>query len=167
MKTFENVHHVEINFFFRSRFLKLRLFNWDLAVSRFLSRLSRFLRFVEICQDFQDLLRLFEIYRDISTLSRLFEVLHHQKSSQIEKSWLRNRIKLTNSRSRSKQTVKICQKCHVLTYFLISIETSRLSRLRFWKCQDFLDCWDQPFTSVEIKSLNRDHVETNWDPHAY
>ncbi len=182
MKTVKNVHHVKINFFFsRSRFLKSRLFNRDLAASRFSSRLSRFLRFVEICRDFQDLLRLFEIYRDISTLSRLFEVLHHQKSSQIEKSRSRNRIKLTNSHSRSRQTVEICQKCHVLTYFSISIETfetgrwcrdkiietSRLSRLRFWKCRDFLDCWDQPFSIVKIESLDRDHVETNRDPHAY
>jgi hypothetical protein len=149
LKTVENVHHVEINFFFSwSRFLKSRLFNRDLAASRFSSRLSRFLRFVEICRDFQDLLRLFEIYRDISTLSRLFEVLHHQKSSQIEKSRSRNRIKLTNSQSRSRQTVKICQKCHVLTYSSISIETFETGR---W-CRDkikisqsrsrLLDCRD-------------------------
>ena len=68
-------------FFSRSRFLKLRLFNRDLAASRFLSR----------CRDKS---RLFKIYRDISTLSRLFEVLQDQKSRQIYKSRSRNVIKL-------------------------------------------------------------------------
>ena len=86
----------------------------------------------EICRDFQDLLRLFEIYRDISTLWRLFEVLQHQKSQQIEKSRSRNMIKLTNSRSRSRQTVKIYQKCHVSTDFSISIKTFETGR---W-CRD-------------------------------
>ncbi len=126
----------------------------------------------EICQDFQDLLSLFEIYRDISILSRLFEVLLHQKSCQIEKSRSRIRIKLTNSWSRSRKTVEICQKFHVIETFETGrwcrdkIEISRSSRLTFWNCRDFLDCWDQPFSSVEIGSLNRDHVETNRDPLA-
>jgi hypothetical protein len=57
-------------FFYWSRFLKSRLFNRDLAGSRFLSRLSRFLRFSRFVETFWDLSRLFEIYRDISTLSR-------------------------------------------------------------------------------------------------
>jgi hypothetical protein len=151
-------------FFFSVEIFKIETFQSRLGcVKIFFETVKIF----EICQDFQDLLRLFEIYWDISTLSRLFEVLHHQKSSQIEKSRSRNRIKLTNSRSRWRQTVEICQKCHVLTYFSISIETFETgrwcrdkikisqswSRLRFWKCRDFLDC--------------RDHVETNRDPHAY
>ncbi len=96
------------------------------------SRLSRFLRFVKT---FWDLSRLFEIYRDISTLSRLFEVLQDQKSRQIEKSQSRNVIKLTNSRSRSRQTVEICQKCHVSTDFSISIETFETGR---W-CRDKIE----------------------------
>jgi hypothetical protein len=114
-------------------------------IETFQSRLG-WVKIFKICQDFQDLVRLFEIYRDISTLSRLFEVLHHKKYRQIEKSRSRNRIKLPNSRSRSRQTVEICQKCHVLTDFSISMETfeagrwcrdkieisqSRSSRLRF------------------------------------
>jgi hypothetical protein len=78
---------------------------------------------VEINRYFQDLSRLFKIYQDISTLSRLFEVLQGKKSRQIEKSWSRNVIRLTNSRSRSRQTVEICQKFHVSTDFSISIET--------------------------------------------
>jgi hypothetical protein len=134
------------------------------------------------CQDFWDLLRLFEIYWEISTLWRLFEVLQDQKSRQIEKSCLRNVIKLTNSRLRSRQTVKICQKCHVLTDFSISIETfgtrrwcrdkieiSRLSRLTFRKCRDFLDCQDcqdRLSASVKIESLDRDAIDINWDPQA-
>jgi hypothetical protein len=79
--------------------------------------------------------RLFKIYRDISTLSRLFEVLQDQKSRQIEKSRSRNVIKLTNSRSRSRQTVKICKKCHVSTDFSISIETFGTGR---W-CRDKIE----------------------------
>jgi hypothetical protein len=134
--TFKNVHHVEINFFFsRLRFLKLRLFNQDLAASRFISRLSRFVRFVKICQDFRDLSRFLRFLRFVETfqdLSRLFEVLHHQQSWQIERSRSRNRIKLTNSGSRSRQTVEICQKCHVSTYFSISIKTFETGR---W-CRD-------------------------------
>ncbi len=100
------------------------------------------------CQDFWDLLILFDIYWEISTLSRLFEVLQDQKSWQIEKSCLRNVIKLTNSPSRSRQTVKICQKCHVSTNFSISIKTFGTGR---W-CRDkieisqsrsrYLDCRD-------------------------
>jgi hypothetical protein len=42
-------------FFSQSRFLKLRLLNWDLASSRFLSSLSRLSRLIEIfkiCRDF-------------------------------------------------------------------------------------------------------------------
>jgi hypothetical protein len=139
-----------LTFFSRSRFLKSRLIFVEI-----------FIEIVETnrdCWDFWDLSRLFEIYRDISTLSRLFEVLQDQKSWQIEKSWSRNVLKLTNSLSRSRQTVEICQKCHVSTDFSISIETfgtgrwcrdkidiSRSSRLTFWNCQDFLDCQDWLF----------------------
>ncbi len=65
-------------------------------------------------QYFQDLSRLFEIYCYILTLA--------QKSWRIEKSRLRNMIKLTNYQSRF---VEICQKFHVSTDFSISIKTSR------------------------------------------
>jgi hypothetical protein len=127
-------------------FFSVEIFEIEIFQSRFIF-VEIFIEMVETnrdCQDFQDLSRLFEIYRDISTLSRLFEVLQDQKSRQVKKSRSRNVIKLTNSRSRSRQTVKICQKCHVLTDFSISIETfgtgrwrrdkieiSRLSRLTF------------------------------------
>ena len=119
MKTVENIHHVEINFFFFS----VKIFK----IKTFQSRLGC----VEInrdCRDFQDLSRLFEIYRDISTLSRLFEVHQGKKSRQIEKSRSRNVIKLTNSRSRLRQTVEICQKCHLSTDFSVSIETFQTFR---------------------------------------
>ncbi len=141
----------------------------------------RFVKINQDRQDFQDLSRLFEIYRDISTLLRLFEVLQAQKSWQIEISWSRNVIKLTNSRSRSRHTVEICQKLQISTDFSISIKTfgtgrcrdkikisqSRSSRLTFWKCWDFLNCRDLLFASVEIETLDRDHVDTNQGPLAY
>ncbi len=163
-------------------FFSVEIFKIETFQSR-LGCVEIFVETVEInwdCRDFQDLLRLFEIYWDVSTLSRLLEVLQGKKSRQIEKSRLRNVIKLTNSRSRSRQTVKICQKFHVSTDFSISIETfgtgrwcrdkieiSRSSRLTFWKCQDFLDCRDQLSASVEIESHNRDTIETNQDPQGY
>ena len=119
------------------------------------------------------MLRLFEIYRYISTLSRLFEVLQAHKSWQIEKSRSRNMIKLTNSRSRSRQTVEMSQKFHVSTDFSILIETfgtgrwcrdqieisqSRSWRPTFCNCQYFLDCqhWLFPVSrsrlSMEVTS---------------
>ncbi len=107
-------------FLFSVEIFKIKTFQLRLGcVKIFIETVEIF----EICQDFQDLLRLFEIYPDISKLWRLFEVLQHQKSQQIEKSRSRNMIKLTNSRSRSRQTVKIYQKCHVSTDFSISIKT--------------------------------------------
>ena len=51
--------------------------------------------------------------------------------------------------------------------FSILIETSQSSRQAFWSCQDFLDRQDKLFDSVQIKSLDRDHLKTNRDPQAY
>ena len=77
-------------------------------------------------------------------------------------------INLTNSQSRSRQTVKICQKCHVSTDFSISIETFETGRWcrdkikiswssteAFWNCQDFLDRRDLLFASVKIETLDQ------------
>ncbi len=124
-------------------------------------RLSRFSRFV---QTFQDLLRYLNIIKT-------FEVLQAQKSWQIEKSRSRNMIKLTNSWSRLKQTVKICQKLHVSTDFSILIKNFGTGRwcqdkIEISQRQDFLDCRDLLFASVEIETLDWDHVETNQDPQA-
>ncbi len=165
-------------------FLGQEFLNWDFSIETWLrqdiyqeSRSSRLIKTFEIYWDFWDLLRLlrfietFEIYWDFWDLSRLFKISQHyrdiiktfsrlqaQKSWQIEKSPLRNVIKLTNSQSRSRQTVKICQKCHFLTDFSISIETFGTGK---W-CQDkikisqsqsrLLDCRDKLFESVEIFS---------------
>jgi hypothetical protein len=135
LKTVEIFSTIEINFFFFS----VEIFK----IETFQSRLWRVEIFIEIvetnrdCRDFRDLSRQIETNRDlsryldiISTLSRLFEVLQDQKSRQVEKSRSRNVIKLTNSRSRSRQTVEICQKCHVSTDFSISIETFGTGRWR-------------------------------------
>ncbi len=48
----------------------------------------------------------------------------------------------------------------------IEISQSRLLRQAFWNCQDFLDCRDLLFASVELESLDQDHVEANQDPQA-
>ncbi len=67
-------------------------------------------------------------------------------------------IKLTNSQSRSRQTVKICQKCHILTDFSILFETFETGR---WCCDKIkisrswsrlLDRQDKLFEIVEIFS---------------
>ena len=143
----------------RSRFLKSRFFGRDLSSSRYLSRSSRQIEIVETNRDFQDLSRIFEISRHNRDFFKTFSRLQAQKSRQIEKSRSRTVITLTNSRSRSRKTVEICQKCHVSTDFSVSIETfrtfsdmsrqnrdfsisieiSRSSRLTFWNCRDFLD----------------------------
>jgi hypothetical protein len=111
------------------------------------------------------LLRLFKIYQDFSTLLWLFEVLLDQKSWQIEKFQSRNMIKLTNSWLRSRQTVKICQKCHVSTDFLILIKTFETGRwcrdkikispsqLRLLNHQDKLFEIVKIFLTVETSSL--------------
>jgi hypothetical protein len=105
-------------------------------IEKFQSRFIFVALFIEIvgtnrnCRDFRDWSRLFEVCRDISTLWRLFEVLQDKKSRQVEKSQSRNVMKLTNSRSRSRQTVEICPKCHVSTGFSISIETLGTGRWR-------------------------------------
>ncbi len=141
-----------------------------------MSRFSRFVEIFEICWNFS---RFIKIYQDFSTLLWLFEVLLDQKSWQIEKSQSRNIIKLTNSRLRLRQTVKICQKCHVSTDFLILIETFETGRwcrdkieispsqLRLLNHQDKLFEIVKIFSTVKIKSLNRDTIKTNWDPQAY
>jgi hypothetical protein len=146
----ENVHRVETNFwkpsrfwlsissrstfiFSRSRFLESRLFSRDLSSLRYLSRSLRQIETVEIYRDFRDLSRIFEISQHNRDFFKTFLKLQAQKSRQIEKSRLRNVITLTNSRKR--QTVEICQKCHVSTDFSVSIET-------FWTfrtCRDKIE----------------------------
>jgi hypothetical protein len=147
-------------FFFSGEIFKIETFQ-----SR-LSCVKIFIETVKINWDCQHLLRLFEIYWDIWTFLRLFEGLQAQKSWQIEKPRLRNMIKLTNSWSRSRQTVGICQKFQVSTDFSISIKTFGTGR---W-CQDkikiswsvsrLLNCWDKLFEIVEIFST----VETCFLP---
>ena len=50
---------------------------------------------------------------------------------------------------------------------LVSIEISQLLRPTFCNCWDFLGCRDLLLPSVEIETLDQDHVKTNWDPQAY
>jgi hypothetical protein len=133
----------------------------------------------KICQDFS---RFIEIYQHYWNFLRYFRLKNLNKLIDRE-IWL---IKLTNSWSRSRQTVKICQTFQVLTDFLISIETfgtgrcvetkSRFLDLNqdflivetsFLKLSRFSRLSRLTFTSVEIGSLDRDHVKTNWDPQAY
>ena len=147
-------------FFFSAEIFKIEIFR-----SRFIF-VKIFIKIIEIYWDFWDLSRLFEISWHNRNFFKTFSRLQAQKSWQIEKYRSRNVITLTNSRSRSRQTVEICQKCHVSTDFSILIEISRSSRLTFWNCRDFLGRRDRLFFGVEIESLDRDHVETNRDPQA-
>ncbi len=143
-----------------------------MARSRFPLRLSRFLRFV---RTFQDLSR----YLDI------IETFWRTSGSKILTNW---EISIKKSDKIDLLLIKIETNCRDLPKssrldrFLdqdfwdwkvmlrqnqdISIKKSRLSRPTFCRCQDILDCWDLPFQSVEIETLNRDHVETNRDPQA-
>ncbi len=139
-------------FFSRSRFIFVEIF----------------IEIVETNRDFQDFSRIFEISRHNRHFFKTFSRLQAQKSRQIEKSRSRNVISLTNSRSRSRQTVEICQKCHVSTDFLVSIETfrtfrtcrdkieiSRSSRLTFCNCRDFLDRRDRESRSRPRRDKSR------------
>jgi hypothetical protein len=149
-------------FFSWSRFLKSRFLGRDLSSLRYLLRLSRQIKTVEIYRDFWDLLRISKISRHNPDFFKTFFRLQAQKSWQIEKSWSRNVITLTNSQSRSRQTVKICQKCHVSTDFWVSIET-------FWTFRMFRDKIETNFLkTVEIfLTVKTDFffgVETNRDP---
>jgi hypothetical protein len=145
-------------FFFLGRDFK----NRDFSIETWLRQ--------DFCQDFSRFIEISRHYRDLWGTS----------GSKISTNWeisIEKCDKLTNSWSRSRQTVEICQKCHVSTDFSIStfgtgrwcrdkIEISRSSRLTFWKCRDFLNSRDQLSASVEIESLDRDTIETNWDPQA-
>ncbi len=132
-------------FFFSVEIFWSRFFGQDLSSSRYLSRLSRKIETVEIYLDFWDLSRIFQISRHNRDFFKTFSRLQAQKSRQIEKFWSRNVITLTNSWSRSRQTVEIWQKCHVSTDFSVSIETNFLklsrfswqSRLTFFWCRDW------------------------------
>ncbi len=153
--------HVQLFFF------SVEIFKTETFQSR-LGCVEIFVENVEINRDCRDFSRFIEISGHYRDFLRYFRIKNLDK---IKKSWSRNVIKLTNSWSRLRQTVKICQKCHFSTDFSISIDTfgtgrwcrdkikiyqSQLSRLTFWKCQDFLDCQDRLSASVEIESLDRE-----------
>jgi hypothetical protein len=103
-------------------FSLVQIFKIKIFLSRFIF-VEIFIKIVETNQDFQDLSRIFEISWHNQDFFKTFSRLQAQKSWQIEKSWSRNVIKLTNSQSRMRQTVEICQKCHVSTDFSVLIET--------------------------------------------
>ncbi len=164
----ENVLRVETNFWKPSRisitsrstffFSRSRFFGRDLSSLRYLSRSSRQIETFEI---YQDLSRIFEISRHNRDFFKTFSRLQAQKSQQIEKSWSRTVITLTISRSRSRKTVEICQKCHVLTDFSVSIKTFRTCRDKIEISRSrsrYLDSRDLVFETVEIFST----VETDF-----
>ena len=136
LKLVEIFSTVEINFFFFSvEIFKIETFQSRLGCVEILSRSSRLIEIVETNRDFRDLSRIFEISRHNRDFFKTFSRLHAQKSRQIEKSRSRTVITLTNSRSRSRKTVEICQKCHVSTDFSSLIETFGTER---W-CRDKIE----------------------------
>ncbi len=90
----------------------------------------------------------------------IFVIIHYfsvKIKKKIEKStWITNNHKSINKSwyvSTSTEKYWICIWPSRQNWDIsISIEISQLSRLAFWKCQDFLDCWDRLSASVEIKS---------------
>ncbi len=170
-------------FLSRSRFLKSRFFSRDVDASRFLSRLSRrvkiveicrdvsrFLRFVEIfeiCQDFRDAVEIcrdaVEICQEISTLSRPFESENDEKSWQIEKS-RRENTKIHalldqdwDKLSRNAEIFRSRRNSWSRSrFFGLDVDVETKSRLTFWRCRDFLDCETHSLTS----SRSRVSIET-------
>ncbi len=109
-----------------SKFFKLRFFNWDLSLSRYLSRLSRRIEIVEICQD-------------ALRLSRFVEM----QSRFVEKSWHCWGLlspKMMKSLNGLRNLDKKIQKS---THFSIEIETNCWEMPKFSDLDKFLDLdWD-------------------------
>ena len=159
-------------FFFVVEIFKIETFSRDFVESRFLSRLSRRIEIVKICQE---ALRFVKICQD--TLRFVKKSWHYWvwKWWKVLTNWEILTRKCKNpctSRLTLRHTVKKCQN---LINFLISIqnfwsghwcrdeiEKSQLSRCTFWKWQDFLDCWDRDSWSRH----DPDTIETNQDPQA-
>ncbi len=169
-------------FFSRSRFLKSRFFSRDFDASRFLSRLSRRVKIVEICRDTS------RFSRFVETQSRFVEKSRHcwgLKSRRILKSrrentkihallgrdrdkllrnaenfrsrrisWSRSRLFGLFGRVETKSRFLDLDReiLIVETNFLKLSRFSRPSRLTFFRCRD--------------RDLDQDHVETNRDPQA-
>jgi hypothetical protein len=80
--TFENCRDYpscrdQLFFLSRLRFLKLRFFNWDLTLSRYLLRSSRYIETIETNRDYWDFLRFIEIswqFWEIFTNRQLWKV---------------------------------------------------------------------------------------------
>ncbi len=149
-------------FFSWLRFLKLRLFCRDFDASRFLSRLLRRVKIVEICRD------AVEICWEILTLSRPFESESDEKSRQIEKSRRENtKIHALLDRDQDKvlRNAKIFDR-DFLAWTLMSrrnqevsiwIEIPWLSRLTFLKCRDKV--FEKLRSRVSIETTSR-QIET-------
>jgi hypothetical protein len=144
LKTVEIIHHVKIDFYFisveifkfeifRSRFIFVEIFIEIVETNRDCRDKSRSSRQIETFKIYQEFLRFLDIIKTF--FFKTFSRLQAQKSRQIEKSLSRTVITLTNSRSRSRKTVKICHKCHVSTDFSVSIETFRTFRM----CRDKIE----------------------------
>ncbi len=149
MKTVKNVHHFETNFFFsRSRFLKLRLFNRDLAASRFSSRLSRFLRFVKIFKICWDFLRFIEISQHYRDFLRYFTIKNLHKLRNLDREIGLNWLTLDWDRDKLSRFAKNVMSLH------ISRSQSRLLRLEggVETKSRFLNL-DRDFSIVETKIL--------------
>ena len=113
-------------FFSQSRFLKLRLFSRDFDTSRFLSRLSRHVQIVKICQDALRLLRFVE------TQSRFVEKSQHCRGLLS--------LKMMKSLGGMRNLDEKIQKS---THFSIEIETNCWETPKFSDLDEFLDLdWD-------------------------
>ena len=142
---------VEINFFFSwSRFLKFRLFSWEFEASRFLSRLLRHIKIVEICRDAVEICRgllSLKMMKSLDGLRNLDKKI--QKSThfliEIETNCqetpkfldldeildLGQDFLVWTLMSRQNRDISIVE-----TYFLTLSRFSRLSRLTLWRRRD-------------------------------
>jgi hypothetical protein len=113
--------------FSRSRFFKLRLFSREFDASIFLSRLSRHVEIVEICQDASRLLRFVE------TQSRFVKKSRHCRDLLS--------LKMMKSLDRLRN---IDEKIQKSMHFLIEIKTNCLETPKFSDLDQFLNL-DQDF----------------------
>ncbi len=138
-------------FLSRSRFLKSRFFSRDFDASRFsrfVEMQSRFVktlsRFVEKSRHCRGLLSL-KMMKSLDGLRNLDEKI--QKSMHF----------LIEIETNCRETPKFSDLDKILDLNWDFLAWMLMSRLTFWRCQDFLDRRDSLF----------DDVETNRDPHAY
>jgi hypothetical protein len=139
-------------FLFRSSFLKLRLLNWDLARSRFSSRLSRYIEAVEIfeiCWDFSRFIKISQHYRDFL---RYFWIKNLDKLRNLNQEIWWNWLTLDQDRDKLSRFAKnvMCQQISWSRLRLLRLEGGVETKSRFLHLN-----WDYSIIKTSFLKLSR------------